>query len=417
MGLKGFKQTEVGRIPNDWTLVPVGSLLSFKNGLNKSKAFFGHGTPIVNYMDVYTKAGIHRADLVGKVFVSTDEQRKYSARAGDVFFTRTSETTEEIGVAAVLLEDIAGAVFSGFVLRGRPISDRLAPAFAKYCFASAPVRHQVVSTASYTTRALTNGRLLSRVLLPLPANLAEQEAIAGALSDADAVIESLEQLIAKKRLMKQGVMHELLTGERRLPGFEEEWNEEPLGSLGTWLSGGTPSKKNEVFWSGSIPWVSPKDMKRPRLFDAIDHVAEAAIGNGTRLLPKGAVVVVVRGMILAHSAPVARCELPMAFNQDIKALVVREGVDSDFLLWWLVAHERLLLSKTAMSTHGTKRLPTEDLFALEIPVPTPDEQTAIALTISDMDEEISALGRRLQKARQIKQGMMQQLLTGRIRLT
>jgi type I restriction enzyme S subunit len=121
-------------------------------------------------------------------------------------------------------------------------------------------------------------------------------------------------------------------------------------------------------------------------------------------------------MILAHSFPVARVEKPVAFNQDIKALVVRVGVDSNFLLWWLIANESLVLSLTNESTHGTKRMPTEILFALQVALPEKAEQTAIAAVLSDMDADIAALEAKLTKARQVKQGMMQELLTGKIRL-
>ena len=157
-------------------------------------------------------------------------------------------------------------------------------------------------------------------------------------------------------------------------------------------------------------------MKVSRLYDAIDHVSSNAIGNGTRLLPAGAILVVVRGMILAHSAPVARAERELAFNQDIKGLIVREGVDSNFILWWLVANESTLLSKTNESTHGTKRIPTESLFALPLSLPEYVEQTAIATVLTDMDTELTSLEQRRDKTKLLKQGVMQELLTGKTRL-
>ncbi len=256
---------------------------------------------------------------------------------------------------------------------------------------------------------------LATLLCPLPPPR-EQRAIAAALSDVDALIGALDCLIAKKRDLKQATMQQLLTGQTRLPGFTGKWTRSTVGSLGSWFSGGTPSMLVEAYWSGRIPWVSPKDMKVVRLHDAIDHVSEKALGAGTRLLPKGAILIVVRGMILAHSLPVARAERPLAFNQDIKALIVSSKYDSDFVLWWLLVHKPLLLARTTESTHGTKRLPTEALFTLEIAVPDSGEQTAIAAVLSDMDAEITALEQRRDKTRLLKQGMMQELLTGRIRL-
>jgi type I restriction enzyme S subunit len=111
----GYKPTGVGAIPKDWQLVTLGEIFSFKNGLNKGKEYFGSGTPIVNYMDVYQYSGIHTNDLQGRVTVSKEEIKNYEVRKGDVFFTRTSETVEEIGIAAAILNTPRDTVFSGFV--------------------------------------------------------------------------------------------------------------------------------------------------------------------------------------------------------------------------------------------------------------------------------------------------------------
>jgi restriction endonuclease S subunit len=196
----------------------------------------------------------------------------------------------------------------------------------------------------------------------------------------------------------------------------KEWTQERLGTLGKWLSGGTPSMRNPDFWGGRIPWVSPKDMKTTRLWGSIDYVTDKALDNGTRLAPAYALLLVVRGMILVHTFPVARAQLPVAFNQDIKALVTRDDVDSEFLLWWLHANESLLLSITTESTHGTKRMPTDALHAVEINLPPLPEQKTIAAALNDVDELIGALCRLIAKKRDLKQATMQQLLTGQIRL-
>jgi len=197
-------------------------LFSFKNGLNKAKEFFGFGTPIVNYLDVFGSSVIRSANLQGRVSLSRAELKNFDVQKGDVFFTRTSETAEEIGIASVMFDEPTDTVFSGFVLRARPLNKRLNDGFKAYCFRSASVRKQITSKASYTTRALTNGRILSEVLLPLP-SLPEQTAIATVLSEMDAELAALEARREKTRALKQGMMQELLTGRIRLPtsGFEE----------------------------------------------------------------------------------------------------------------------------------------------------------------------------------------------------
>ena len=208
-------QTRLPGFHDDWDQVRLGDLFSFKNGLNKGKEFFGYGTPIVNYMDVFRSSAIHSSNLEGRVSLSKAELKNFDVKKGDVFFTRTSETTEEIGIASVVLDEPTDTVFSGFVLRARPVDERLNDGFKAYCFGSASVRKQITSKASYTTRALTNGRILSEVLLPLP-SLSEQTAIVTVLSDMDAELVALEQRRDKTRDLKQAMMQELLTGKTRL---------------------------------------------------------------------------------------------------------------------------------------------------------------------------------------------------------
>lgn len=213
---KGYKQTGVGMIPEDWEIKTLGDLFTFKNGLNKGKEYFGHGIPIVNYMDVYKNRGIHISDLKGRVSLNNNEINTYIVHRGDVFFTRTSETIEEVGISAVMLDEPQDTVFSGFVLRAHPkIDDILIEEFKKYCFSSRVIRKMIVSKSSYTTRALTNGRSLSLVSIPIP-SLPEQTAIAEILSDMDDEIAELEQKRDKVEKIKEGMMQELLTGRIRL---------------------------------------------------------------------------------------------------------------------------------------------------------------------------------------------------------
>lgn len=125
---------------------------------------------------------------------------------------------------------------------------------------------------------------------------------------------------------------------------------------------------------------------------------------------------VVRGMILAHSAPVARAETSLAFNQDIKALVLSAKYDSNFMLWWLSWRQNAILNIATESTHGTKRIPTDSLFDMTVPLPPLPEQRAIATALSDVDDLLAGLDRLIAKKRAIKQGVMHDLLTGRTRL-
>lgn len=208
-------QTRLPGFQGKWEQVRLGELFSFKNGLNKGKQFFGFGTPIVNYMDVFKNASLLCSQLQGRVSLTKQEIENFDVRKGDVLFTRTSETPEEIGLTGAILDEPIQTVFSGFVLRGRPKSDRLDDSFKAYCFRSSFVRNQIISKATYTTRALTNGRVLSAVMLLVPGK-AEQIAVAKMLSDIDAELAALEQCREKTRALKHGMMQELLTGKTRL---------------------------------------------------------------------------------------------------------------------------------------------------------------------------------------------------------
>jgi type I restriction enzyme S subunit len=205
--LPGFTQ--------QWHTTEVGELLEFKNGLNKASEYFGSGTPIVNFMDVMNNPIITADDVVGKVTLTRDEIKRFSARRGDLFFTRTSETVEEVGTAAALVDEICDASFSGFILRGRPVTADIDSRFLALAFQLDSVRKQVISAATYTTRALTNGRSLSRVVIDLPP-FAEQTAITDVIGDSDAEIAALQKRVNKARDVKTGMMQQLLTGRIRL---------------------------------------------------------------------------------------------------------------------------------------------------------------------------------------------------------
>lgn len=195
-----------------------------------------------------------------------------------------------------------------------------------------------------------------------------------------------------------------------------DWDPLPLRSLGRFLSGGTPPLKDPSLWGGDIPWVSSKDMKTHRLHDSIDHVTELATMRGTRLVEPGAILIVVRGMALLHTLPVALVEQPLTFNQDLKAFVPAPDVNPEFILGWLQASESRLLSLATEATHGTKRLPVPDLMAAQIGVPSRKEQDAIAEALADVDWLIASLEKLIAKKRAIKRAAMQQLLTGKTRL-
>lgn len=406
---KGYKQTEVGIIPEDWQVVSIGDIFKFKNGLNKAKQFFGEGTPIINYMDVYKSRAIWFKDIRGKVTLSSNELANFNVQKGDVFFTRTSETPDEIGITSVLLDEPENTTFSGFILRARPVLNILDINYKKYCFSADVVRKEIISKCTYTTRALTNGRVISKMNIAVPPK-PEQKAIAEALSDTDNMLQSLEKLINKKRKIKQGAMQQLLIGKKRLHGFSREWEDCEVDSFGDVVTGGTPPTGIKKYWHGKIPWVTPTDITEIKdIYDTERMITDFGLDK-LRRLPRNTVLVTCIASIGKNS--ILRRE--GACNQQINAIIPNKNHDPDFLYYLFENNKSFLLGNAGIT--ATNIISKKDFVRLEISVPDFQEQRAIAQVLSDMDTEIEALEEKLEKYKTIKQGMMQELLTGRIRL-
>lgn len=386
---KGYKLTELGVIPEDWEITKLGSLLDFKNGLNKGSEFFGYGTPIINYMDVFRYNGMKLSDVKGKVFLNSQERNSFSAKKGDVFFTRTSEIPEEIGIASVLLEEIPDCVFSGFVLRGRPKNNKITPEYFQYCLIPSYVRRQIISTSSYTTRALTNGRYLSNVKLLFPSSLHEQTAIATALSDMDALITQTEKLIEKKKAMKQGMMQELLKPKKG-------WVTKKLGDIVDKVTTGKLDA-NAMKPDGEYRFYTCA--KEYNFIDRYSFDDEALLisGNGANV----GYIHYYKGKFNAYQ----RTYVLIGFKIDVFFLKL-------YLDKYLA--DRISTEVSAGNTPYIK-MDTITEMMLKYPIAV-NEQSAISIQINDVNKEIDLIETKLQKLKLQKQGMMQELLTGRIRL-
>ena len=225
----GYQRTEVGVIPEKWTLTPLGSLLHFKNGVNADKSAYGRGSPFINVLEVITKSHLGQSDIPGSVLLPRMLRELYAVQSGDILFNRTSETQEDVGLAAVYTGG-GGVVFGGFVIRGRPKSIQFDGQYAGFAFRAPVIRRQIIARGQGAVRANIGQSELSTVLVPLPP-LAEQRAIAAALADVDGRLGALDRRLAKARDVKQAVMQQLLTGRTRLPGFTGDWTTCRLGEM------------------------------------------------------------------------------------------------------------------------------------------------------------------------------------------
>ncbi|CAC5951206.1 TPA: restriction endonuclease subunit S [Staphylococcus aureus] len=222
---KNVPELRFPEFEGEWEEKKVGELLEFKNGLNKGKEYFGSGSSIVNFKDVFNNRSLNTNNLTGKVNVNSKELKNYSVEKGDVFFTRTSEVIGEIGYPSVILNDPENTVFSGFVLRGRPKSgiDLINNNFKRYVFFTNSFRKEMITKSSMTTRALTSGSAINKMKVIYPVSAKEQRKIGDFFSKLDRQIELEEQKLELLQQQKKGYMQKIFSQELR---FKDENSED-----------------------------------------------------------------------------------------------------------------------------------------------------------------------------------------------
>lgn len=225
-------------------------------------------------------------------------------------------------------------------------------------------------------------KIVEAFKIPLPP-LETQKQIAAVLEKADQLRKDCQQMEQELNNLAQSVFIEMFGDPVTNPrGFDSK----PLRELVSVLSGATPSKSNDNFWIGNVPWVSPKDMKVPEIYDSIDHVNEIAFTEtNLKKIPLNSILIVVRGMILVHTVPLAITRKNLSINQDIKALTVKcNSIKSEFLLAVLSSMHSHLLSIISTAAHGTKRIDMADLLDLKIIVPSIQQQDQFIKTVITM---------------------------------
>ncbi len=396
----GYKLTEAGVIPEDWEVKKLGDIAIIATG----------NTPptrdSANYGDEFLF--VSPADLGDEKDV-IDTQKKLTKKGFAISrrFPRDSilfvciGSIGKCGVASVDLttNQQINAIFPS-------------PAFSTdylyytVCAAAPKVR----ALAGEQVIPIVNKTQFSETPVSLP-SIPEQRAIAAALSDMDALISCLDQFIAKKRDIKQATMQQLLTGQQRLPGFSGEWTLKRTCELGEVVTGNTPSTTMAHYWGGDFPWITPTDISICRdMFESSRLITIEGL-QSIRRLPANTVLVTC----IASIGKNAILRVEGACNQQINAVIPSQKNSAEFLYYIFEASKEYLLSNAG--TTATSIISKATFSELTFRVPPLEEQTAIATILSDMDSELATLETRRNKARQLKQGMMQELLTGRIRLS
>ena len=209
----------IGDIPKSWKLLKVRYLGLLQNGISKSGNYFGHGMPFISYKDVYSSFVIPN-QLDGLIESTKEEQEKYSVQSGDIFFTRTSETIDEIGISSVCKKTILYATFSGFLIRLRLINNIVSPDWAKYYFRSNHLRAYFVKEMNLVTRASLSQELLKSLPILIPSQ-EEQNKIIKYLDEKcntiDSIILKKQALIDKRIEYKKSLIYEVVTGKKEVP--------------------------------------------------------------------------------------------------------------------------------------------------------------------------------------------------------
>ena len=252
--------------------------------------------------------------------------------------------------------------------------------------------------------------ILRDVKIAWPESMVEQRHIAEAVSDADEMITALQRMIAKKQAIKRGVM------QQRFALSCDSVFQAQLGTVATFLSGGTPDRSNTEYWSGSIPWISATTLKHVEVSTSDQSVTERAVRAGSRMAPLNSTLVLVRGSALHSAIRASLVAAPVCFNQDVKALVPSARLEPKFLTYSIHANASRLLRLVTSAGNTAGVLDTKVLKAFDIWAPDRDTQRQVISVFDDITSELEVLTARLDKAKAIKQGMMQQLLTGRTRL-
>jgi type I restriction enzyme S subunit len=378
----------LGEVPGHWSVLALKRLATIQYGIGEPPKYQENGTPLIRATNV--NAGCITNE--GLVFVDPNDipsQRIVWLSPGDIIVVRSGAYT---GDSAIIREEHCPCI-AGFDMVVHPSG--CLPDFLQYALLAQYLKdNQIDLEKLRAAQPHLNAEELGQCFILVPPS-GEQSAIAAFLdrqtAKIDALVAEQEKLIALLAEKRQAVISHAVTkglnptaplkdsGIEWLGDVPEHWRVVPMKYLVTLQSGGTPSKENEAYWEGTLPWASAKDMKVEFLADTEDHITEYAVERGAAsLLDAGVVLVVVRGMILARTFPVALTRAPMAINQDLKAVITGADLKSEFAAWYFRGTAEESLHRLDEAGHGTKALRMDAWTSLEIALPSLPEQSAIA---------------------------------------
>lgn len=411
---KGFKQTEIGVIPQDWLVRPISELSErIMVGIASAATHAYRNRGVVMFRNQNIKPC--RLDDTDVLFIDPEYEETYRnkrLKAGDLVTARTGYP----GTTSIVPGKYENSQsFTTLITRPRRSVNSI---YLCYFINSEAGKVFFEQNQAGGGQKNVNAGMLKNMPIPLPPTYAEQEAIAGALSDADAWIESLEQLTAKKRQIKQGAMQELLTGRRRLPGFSGEWTRIRLGDEIDLLTG-FPFPSQGYAKSG-IRLLRGSNIKRGETDwseDITQYWSDVSIALKEYVLREGDIVVAMDGSLVGRSfAQLSSLDLPALLLQRV-ARIRSTTIDMGYLKEHVCSDSFTVYCDSVKTVTAIPHISPKDIRDFTLPLPQcKEEQSAISTALREISEDVAELEFKLAKARQIKQAMMQELLTGRIRL-
>lgn len=391
--------------PSDWKESKLLDHVDLVQGLTYTpENVKPHGTLVLRSSNIQEG---HLA-LDDNVYVDARIPEEKMIREGDILVCVRNGSSALIGKSCVL-PAMSHTTFGAFmsVLRGDTTG------YIAKVFESGIVQEQVRGRSNATINQITKKDFKSiKVTMP---EEPERKAIAGVLSSFDSYISDLIELIEKKKAIRDGALEDLVSGRTRLEGFKGKWEKTTIGDCAEIYQGGTPSTTNDHYWGGNVTWVTPSEItKLPTLY--IDNserkiTEEGLHHSSARLLPAGTILLCTRATI----GDLAIAKKPMTTNQGFKNLVCKKGVHNVFLAYLLQTLKDTMLSLAIGTTF--LEISKKNLSSIELTMPSYPEQKAIADVLTTMDEEIQALEAERDKMIQIREGAMDDLLTGRVRLS
>ena len=413
---EGLKQTEVGLIPEDWGIASLSEITEkVMVGIASAATHAYRKRGIVLFRNQNIKPNyLDDSDIL---FISESYEEQFKGKrlqGGDLLTARTGYP----GTTCVIPEKYKNTQ-SFTTLISRPIKTKVDKFYLSFYINSEQGFSFFERSKIGGGQKNVNAAILKLMPIPLPPTLNEQQAIATALSDVDALISSLDGLIAKKKAIKQGAMQQLLTppskGGKRLPGFDGEWEERKIGDFTLVKAGGTPRTDNNDYWGGDIPWMNSGELNLKFVNQVGTYITEQGLKNSsTNLIPKHSVLIGLAGQGKTRGTAALNL-IDLCTNQSIAAIL--PGLEHNFLyVYYFMDLMYDELRKLSTGDGGRGGLNLSIIKNVSVPFPKLEEQKAIAEILNDMDTELEQLETKKAKYQQIKQGMMQELLTGKTRL-